>query len=124
MENKFLFTVLPINNVDASLIGRNEEIDKIISALDRFQNISIIGDAKIGKSSILKSLEEIIKSDNKYENFIPVYIDLEKFSFNLQTDKLLERILRAIYFQHAELREEHNNYEYSKHDEFSEVLQS
>lgn len=123
MENKFLFTVLPINNVDASLIGRNEEIDKIISALDRCQNISIIGDAKIGKSSMLRSLEEIIKSDKKYENFIPVYIDLEKFSFNLQTDILLERILRIIYKQHTDLREEHNNYEYSKHDEFSDVVE-
>ena len=123
MENNFLFTVLPINNVDATLVGREEEIEKIKAALDRYQNISIIGDAKIGKSSILKSLEEIIKSDEKYKNFIPVYIDLEKFSYNLQTDKLLEKILKSIYNQHAEIREEHSNYEYSKHDEFSEVVE-
>lgn len=123
MENNFLFTVLPINNVDAALVGREEEIEKIKSALDRYQNISIIGDAKIGKSSILKSLEEIIKSDERYKNFIPVYIDLEKFSYNLQTDKLLEKILKSIYNQHAELREEHSDYAYSKHDEFSEVVE-
>lgn len=123
MNSNNLFSVLPVDGTDFPLVGRDNEIRRIQSAITRFQNISIVGETKIGKTSVLKSVENLIKEDPVFQTVTSVYIDLDKFSYDLKIDKLLERIIKHIFSSSKVLENKFQNYEFDKREQFSEIIE-
>jgi len=119
----FLFSVLPVDNQELPLMGRTEEINKIKAALLRNQNVSVVGETKIGKTSILKTIHKEIGPDERFDCFIPVYLDLYRFSYDLETEALLKRILKETYLLNDQVREACQGFSNSKRDEFSDVVE-
>lgn len=122
MNDSFIFSVLPVDNIDAPLIGREFEIDKIKNAILKFQNVSIVGDIKVGKTSILKTIEIEVGKDQQFENIIPVFIDLEKNSYNLEIKELLRRIINKIFEKNKYLEEKYENSILDKREVFSLIV--
>ena len=122
MNDTFLFSVLPVDNMDVPLIGRENEIDKIKNAILKFQNISIVGDIKVGKTSILKTVEVEIATDPRFEKVIPVFIDLDRNSYNLEIKELLRRILDVIFESNTFLDEKYSNSNLDKREVFSKIV--
>ncbi len=119
----FIFSVLPEDGVGSDLIGRKLEIAKIGFAIELYQNISIVGETKIGKTSVLKSIENAIPKESRFERVIPVFIDLEKISYALEIEKLLEKILKTIFQQNEEIRTSEVGRDPDKREAFSEVVE-
>jgi len=122
MNETFLFSVLPVDNTDVPLIGRENEIDKIKNAILKYQNISIVGDIKVGKTSILKTIEVEITKDPRFGNIIPVFIDLDKNSYNLEIQELLRRILYNIFQANEYLEAKYESSKLDKRDVFSMIV--
>ena len=123
MTETFLFSVLPVDNIEDPLIGREYEIDKIKNAILKFQNISIVGDIKVGKTSIMKSIEFEILKDPRFENVIPVFIDLDKNSYNLEIQELLRRIIDKIFQVNEYLEGKYGNSNLDKREVFSIIIE-
>lgn len=124
MKESFVYSVMPADNKTIPLIGREETISIIKQhILDNSNNISLIGDTKIGKSSILKTIENIFL-DTKYLNrVIPVYLNFEKFAYDITGEIFLDRVLRNIYRTNNVLNNEFKEYSWGKSHEFSEVIE-
>lgn len=123
MNEKFLFSVFPVDNKTIPIIGRDNELNEIKQHILEGCNISIIGDRKIGKSSILKTLKHDF-SDTKYLNkIIPIYIDFQNFAYSVTGEMLLDKILRNVYRSCDIINNEFKNCSYGKADEFSEVVE-
>jgi len=123
MKETFLFSVFPVDNKSLPLIGRDEEIYKIKQHILEGCNISIIGDTKIGKTSILKTIESDFLDLKYIDRVIPVYINFEKFAYNITGEMLLDKILRMVYRSCDVLKNEFNDCTYDKANEFSEVVE-
>ena len=124
MIETFLFSVSPVDNKTIPLIGRDEVLYKIKQKIiDNSCNISIIGDTLIGKSSLLKTLENDFLDVNFTDKIIPVYIDLENFAYDISGEMFLDRILKNIYRSSIVLKNEFKDYSWGKSHEFSEVIE-
>lgn len=123
MNDTFLFSVLPVDNTDVPLIGRENEVEKIKNAILKYQNVSIVGDIKVGKTSILKTVEVEIAHDPRFEKVIPVFIDLDKNSYNLEIKELLRRILDVIFESNTFLDEKYSNSNLDKREVFSKIVE-
>ena len=122
-EQPFLYSVTPVYRGAESVIGRDDIIEKIKSAVCKNQNVSVIGDTKIGKTSLLKKVEFDIRKEDSYRQVIPVYVDFDKFTVDLSVDNLLESILIEVYELNEDLRARFVNFTQGKTHEFSKVIQ-
>lgn len=123
MNENFQFSLFPVDNKTIPLIGRDDEIFRIKQYILDGCNISILGDRKIGKSSILKTLKNDF-SDIKYVNkIIPVYIDFQYFAYDITGEKVLNKILSRVYRSCNIIYTEFKDCSYGKADEFSEVVE-
>jgi hypothetical protein len=122
MAHNPLFSVLPVDCSNELFIGRENEIDLILTAVnEKGQNVSLIGETKIGKSSILRKIQFEVQRP-EFEKIVYVYLDLERFDYDLQTESLLTRILNKVYAANEELTEKFKHYARGKMNEFSEVV--
>jgi hypothetical protein len=123
MNNFSVFSTMPVDNVTEPLIGREYELNLILQEVKKYHNISIIGDIKIGKTSILKSVEKEILINKNYSNFIPIYIDLKIFAFDMNADTFLNKILINVYSKNENIKNKFLNYSYGKIQEFADVIE-
>lgn len=66
------FTRNPLKKNSHLYKGRTLELNKMLSVMKKGGNISIIGERKIGKTSLLWNIEERLRENN----FIPIYFDM------------------------------------------------
>lgn len=59
-------------------IGRREELSKILPRLENMLSVVVVGDARIGKTSLLKYLEQHFKS--LPGNYLPIYLSMNSQS--------------------------------------------
>lgn len=83
----------------ASFYGRKEQLSEILQKIgeaenDKFWHISIIGDYRQGKSSLLKRTEYEIESKT---NSISVYIDLSAISQEHFTKSVVNKIIDSLF---------------------------
>jgi len=90
-----LFSPLPIENKN-EFFDRDKELKIMQSSIGKYSNISIIGERRIGKTSLLKVfLNELNQQDNS--NYIPIYSDLQKVTKDITPLQILKKIIRKIY---------------------------
>lgn len=117
-----------VDNVSEPLIGRDFEYNFMKQALKKYQNISIVGDIKIGKTSLLKSLEQELLNEKDFSNFIPIYIDFKKLTYDfsvkndLNVDMLIGKILNQIYDLNCEIKDKYINSILGPRHDFSSVV--
>lgn len=56
-------------------IGRREELSKILPRLEKMLSVVVVGDARIGKTSLLHYLEQHFKS--LPGNYLPIYLSMD-----------------------------------------------
>jgi len=56
-------------------IGRREELSRILPRLENMLSVVVVGDARIGKTSLLKYLEQHFKS--LPGNYLPIYLSMD-----------------------------------------------
>lgn len=124
MNDTTFFSYFPVDNKSTPLIGRDEVLKTINQLIiSSSNNISIVGDTKIGKSSLLKSIENHFLDDINYGHIIPVYINFQEFAYDITGEMFLDRILRKVYRSCIAISEEFKNYPWGKSHEFSEVIE-
>lgn len=72
---------------DEKISGRSELLQKIIDGLYNGDNIMLSGERRIGKTTLLRRLEKILKKP-----FIPIYIDV----VGIPEEQFLEAVMREI----------------------------
>src|ERR1035437_3891687 len=123
MENNFTFLMTPVDNEVRPLVGRSNLVQNIINdILNNYVNISIIGDTKIGKSSMINTIKLKLKKEDNLCKTIPVYLDFARFSKEITGDEILSKILRNIYQTNDVLKQQYSEANINKYDEFSDVV--
>jgi hypothetical protein len=129
MDTPFLFSAMPADNDPDPLFGREMEIDFIKQAILKHQNISIIGDTRIGKTSILRTLQQEFINRNEFKNIIPIYIDFKKLTYDfssgndLKVDNFYENILNEVYQYNIEISDVFKNFKHGRNHEFRSVVE-
>ncbi len=103
-RNPYLNRVM-INN-PRDFFGRNKEIRKIYSRLDapHPQSISVVGDRRIGKSSLMNYIynrRNRKRNMQNYENAIFVYLDFQK-SVNFDVPKFIDFLFSVFSYDSEE----------------------
>jgi hypothetical protein len=87
----------PVNDPTA-FIGRNREVKRILDILHKGGNVSLIGDFRMGKSSMLYMLANPIfiqRSDDK-EYFLPIYFSLDVMDKSATPIQFWQLILKGL----------------------------
>ncbi len=82
-----------ITNPD-EFFGREQEIGEIVSRLRAMQSSSVVGERRIGKSSTLLNLPNLISSA-----YIPVYIDLQEGKWRESDGMFCYHLAKALYHE-------------------------
>lgn len=78
--NKIPFQVKDISN-PAELYGRNQLIDRLVTAARMKQNTNLIGARRFGKTCVLKSTYTVLRAQMDEISVYPVYIVSRKQIF-------------------------------------------
>ena len=78
----------------AKFFGRKEELHHIVNHLQTMQSVSIVGERRIGKSSLLYNLYQT-GTEKLGERYRFIYIDLQDVRNHSDCGKLFENILKS-----------------------------
>lgn len=102
-------------------VGREDELERITGLLKRRQNISLVGQKRIGKTSLLNYLRNYMLAQECRSNedrFLFFYLDLQRRSLKAQVDFLDDILLILREQSQEELAEE-----IEKDDEITALLE-
>jgi len=94
------FTIGPYITDPQKFFGREEELRAILNRLKSMQSTSVVGERRIGKSSLLYHIFHTGNTRLQTNDFRFVFIDLQEAKFQRQ-DLFLKNVLKELDLPHA-----------------------